>query len=210
MNFSIAAAEWKTAWQLRAFRFKTWIVVLSLMIILSCFSIFFHHIEQRQGGTLLNDWVLNMLPPHDVSIFIFLLIWATVGLGLLRAIGDPHFFLVVLYGYAILCVARFISISLVALEPPAGLIPLVDPLSNFFYGKKFVTKDLFFSGHTSTLFVIAFSFLGKKDRIFGFLAASAVGILVLIQHIHYTVDVITAPIFSFIAYKIAEKVSFLQ
>lgn len=96
------------------------------------------------------------------------------------------------------------------MEPPHGLIPLVDPVSNLFYGKKFVTKDLFFSGHTSTLLLISFCLQQKKDKYFTLLTGTTVGILVLIQHVHYTIDVITSPFFALIAYKMGKKLAFLQ
>jgi len=91
------------------------------------------------------------------------------------------------------------------LNPPAGLIPLIDPLSNPFYGKGFVTKDLFFSGHTSTLFVMYLCFDQKIDKYFSLVTSTIVGILVLVQHVHYTIDVLAAPIFAFFALKITKK-----
>jgi hypothetical protein len=209
MIFSIAITNWERAWQNKPFRIKLLITVPALVIILYCFTILFDYIQYRPG-TLLNDWVLNELPPHNVSVLIFIFIWSPVALAIVRSVKDPEFFLLALSMYTILTLFRLTSIYLVPLEPPKGLIPLIDPLGNRLYGNKFVTKDLFFSGHTSTMFGVAFCFSRKNDRIFGFLAAIAVGFLVLVQHIHYTVDVISAPIFSFIAYKIAQKLSFLQ
>jgi hypothetical protein len=209
MIFSIAAANWKPAWQKKPFRIKLLIAFPALIIVLYCFTILFAYIDQRPG-TLLNDWVLNELPPHNVSVLIFIFIWSPVALAIARSVKDPDFFLLALCTYTILTFLRLISIYLVPLDPPKGLIPLVDPLGNFLYEGKFVTKDLFFSGHTSTMFGLAFCFSRRNDRIFGFIAAIAVGFLVLVQHIHYTIDVISAPFFSFVAYKIAQKLSFLQ
>jgi len=209
MIFSIAAANWKHAWQKKPFRIKLLIAFPALIIVLYCFTILFDYIEYRPG-TLLNDWVLNELPPHNVSVLIFIFIWSPVALAIARSVKDPDFFLLALCTYTILTFLRLLSIYLVPLDPPKGLIPLIDPLGNRLYGSKFVTKDLFFSGHTSTMFGLAFCFSRRNDRILGFIAAIAVGFLVLVQHIHYTIDVISAPFFSFVAYKIAQKLSFLQ
>jgi PAP2 superfamily protein len=209
MIFSFPIAKWKQAWQKRPFRITLLVTLPALAVVLYYFTVLFDYIDQRPG-VLLNDWLLNLLPSYNVSVLIFIFIWSPVVLALVRSLKDPDFFLLALCTYTILTTLRLTSIYLVALEPPKGLIPLIDPLGNQLYGSKFVTKDLFFSGHTSTIFGLAFCFSRKKDRIFGFTAAIIVGVLVLVQHIHYTIDVVSAPFFSFIAYKMAQKLSYLQ
>jgi hypothetical protein len=195
---------WKVTWENKLFRKKVYIGLLVFLIIFTCLPFFFFYIEQRRG-ILLNDWILRTIPPYNVSALIFICIWATLLLTLARAFKEPDFFLLMLYSYSMVCIFRYVTMSLVPLETPAGLIPLVDPLSNLFYGKKFITKDLFFSGHTSTLFLMHLCFKRKSDKYFSLITTILVGALVLIQHVHYTVDVIAAPIFTFIAFKITKK-----
>jgi membrane-associated phospholipid phosphatase len=83
---------------------------------------------------------------------------------------------------------------------------LADPLSNAFYGSKFVTKDLFFSGHTSTLFIMFLCLTGRTDRILALIATVVVGILLLVQHVHYTLDVLCAPPLTWGIYRLVKKV----
>jgi hypothetical protein len=195
---------WKSAWENKVFRKRVYTGLLLTVVIFTCLPFFFQYIQQRPG-ILLNYWVLAAIPPHNVSVLIFICIWSTLLLTLIRAYKDPAFFLIMLYSYSVVCIFRYITMSLVPLETPTGLIPLVDPLSNLFYGKKFITKDLFFSGHTSTLFLMHLCFQHRRDKYFSLATTILVGAFVLVQHVHYTIDVLAAPIFTFIAYKITKK-----
>jgi hypothetical protein len=175
-----------------------------LIGILISFPFFFQYIEQRDGQSL-PDPVLDILPAANVSLPVFLSIWATTILFIIRSTKTPELFLTYMYGYVFLSLTRFATISLIPLNPPADLIPLIDPISNQFYGGSYVTKDLFFSGHTSTVCLFFFCFHRKIDRLIALFCTIAVGILVLVQHVHYTVDVIAAPIFTALCYLMAKK-----
>ena len=199
--------DWQVAWEDKVFRKRVFIGIFLFTAIFTGLPFFFQHIQHRQGISL-NDWVLGAIPAHNVSVLIFICIWATLALTLIRAYKQPQFFLLMLYSYSVLCIFRYITISLVPLDTPRGLIPLVDPISNLFYGKTFITKDLFFSGHTSSLFLMYLCFSKKIDKYFSIITTSMVAILVLVQHVHYTIDVLAAPIFTFIAFKITKKLIF--
>jgi membrane-associated phospholipid phosphatase len=92
------------------------------------------------------------------------------------------------------------------LNAQKGLIILVDPLSNIFYGNTFITKDLFYSGHTSTAFLMFLCLQKKPDKIFAVIATFMIGTLLLVQHVHYTVDVLAAPLFAFFSWYISNKI----
>jgi hypothetical protein len=149
---------------------------------------------------------LNQLPALNMSYPIFIIIWACTILMFIRAFQQPmEIFILFLWSYVLLSILRLVLISLVPLNPPIALQELKDPISNNFYGMKIVTKDLFFSGHISTLFLMFLCLQNKKVKI-GVLAATfIVTILLLIQHVHYTVDVLSAPLFAFGVYWLTKK-----
>ncbi|GAB3556517.1 phosphatase PAP2-related protein [Spirosoma fluminis] len=197
---------WKAAWQSPVFRRKFFIGLAGTIALLFTFPVFFQTIE-RHTGPVLSDWLLAQLPPQDVSIAIFLLIWATALLLLIRARRSPAVFMMFMYSYIIVSLSRMLSINLVPLDPPIGLIPLIDPISNAFYGKTYITKDLFYSGHTSTIFLMFLCFRRWWDRLLALIGSLLVGSLLLVQHVHYTVDVLGAFLFTYPLYWLGKKIA---
>jgi len=172
--------------------------------LLAFFPYFFQSIEHRHG-IILNDPVLRVLPPHNVSVPLFIIIWALSLLALVRAVQHPRMFLTFLWAFIPLSLFRMLTITLVPLDPPVGLVGLVDPLSNFFYGPKFVTHDLFFSGHTSTVFLLYLCLPGKADKKLALAVTLSVAVLLLVQHVHYTLDVLGGFLFGWISWWISAK-----
>jgi membrane-associated phospholipid phosphatase len=201
--------SWSKAWQERRFRNKTIIALLLVAIILTLLPTFFAFIEKREG-LVLQDYVLDAIPAIDVSIPTFVIIWSLVLLVFYRIYQNPRLFLVVAYGFILMCLARVLTISILPLNPPAGLIVLKDPIANIAYGGNgiFITKDLFYSGHTGNMFLFFLCLERKWDKIFALTASFLVGILVMIQHIHYSIDVIAAFIFTYFIYLGAKKLAF--
>lgn len=198
---------WSGYWKNKSFRVKfiTGIVLLALLIPL--FPVFFEYIEKRAGYQL-DDYLLSSLEPVNVSVLTFLIIWGMIAFTLYRCMKDPDMFLLLIWSYILLCFGRILSIYLVPLDPPKGLIELKDPLSGIFYGSQMVTKDLFFSGHTATLFTMFLCLKNRTDKAILLVSSFVIGILVLIQHVHYTLDVLAAFLFSYLFYRIAKR--FLQ
>jgi hypothetical protein len=204
----LLALEWKKAWANSSFKMKTVIGSFLLLLVLISFPKFFATIELR-NGIVLSDFLLEQLPSFDLSIPIFLLIWSTAILLIRRIIQSPTLFLQFLISFLLLCILRILTISSIPLNAPIGLIPLKDPISSLFYGGKeiFITKDLFFSGHTATQFLMFLSFQKKGDRIITGITSFAIALMVLVQHIHYTIDVIAAFPLSYIVYLLGKKIS---
>ena len=203
--------SWSEAWANNLFRTKAIGGIVAFIAILLFLPYFFAIIEARQG-IVLNDWLLPWIPARDFSVTIFIFVWSTSLLIIIRCIQQPAIFLRFIYLLIILTLTRIATISLFPLDPPAGLIHLKDPLTSLTYGgtEIFITKDLFFSGHTSNLFLMYFCLQKKRDKQFAILATVAVAILVLVQHVHYSIDVLMAVVFTYLLVKATEKFSFFS
>ncbi len=203
-TFITIRQEWHEAWITPSFRRKVIIGMAILIPILGFLPYFFQSIELRHG-IVLNDLILRVLTPHNVSVPLFIIIWALSLLSIVRAVQHPRMFLTFLWAFIPLTLFRMLTITLVPLDPPVGLVGLVDPLSNFFYGPKFVTHDLFFSGHTSTVFLLYLCLPGKVDKKLAMIVTLSVAILLLVQHVHYTYDVLGGFLFGWIAWRISTR-----
>jgi hypothetical protein len=126
---------------------------------------------------------------------------------LYRLIQDPKKFLWFAWAFNLETAFRFITIYLVALEPPIGLVDLHDPLAEILiYGDKLaITKDLFFSGHTATMVFVCFFLPTVKEKWLAFGLSLVLVSLLLIQHVHYSIDVLAAPLFTLAAIWIVKK-----
>ncbi len=201
--------NWRIAWKSRHFRTKFSLSLVAIGIIVSSFSAFFQLINSRQGSVL-HDWVLEQIPPADVSLLVFFSIWSVALLSAVRFLKNPALFLTFLIGYGLVTLCRFFTIYFFPLNPPPGLVELTDPISNAFYGDRFVTKDLFFSGHTSSVFLMFLCLQKPADKWFALVATLLVGAGVLIHHVHYTIDVLAAPVFTWLVWLAARKLAVVE
>ncbi|MBK0380805.1 phosphatase PAP2-related protein [Mucilaginibacter segetis] len=192
---------WMAALKAPDKRFKILTGTVLIFIVLSTLPAFFGHIEKREG-IVLNDWLLAHIPAYNVSVIIFAIIWGIATLTVIRALYNPDIYIKYVWTLLLINIARIISIELVALNPPKGLIRLSDPLTGIFYGNANITKDLFFSGHTAILVLIFLCLEKRSDKIVCFIGIITVAILLLIQHIHYSIDVLAAPVIVYILFTI--------
>jgi hypothetical protein len=206
-NGSVTRSEasglgWSEAWKNPVFRWKLLTGMILFIAILSALPFFFLAIEAR-NGRVLTDFVLELIPPRNTSVAVFFLIWSSCLLLIIRIFRDPHMLLVTLWSYNGVTLLRMACIGLISLNPPVGLIPLADPITNLFYGAHYITHDLFFSGHTTTVFLVFLCLKKKSDRVYALFATILLAILLLVQHVHYTIDVLAAPLFTYIVYRFA-------
>jgi hypothetical protein len=205
ISASYQSYSWSEAIRNDHVKKKLIIGLIGMFALLISFPFFFQYIEQREG-MMLKDPVLDRLQPRDMSIPIFALLWSISILVIIRGIKDAKFFITCIYGFIFVYLSRFLTIYFFPLNPPADLIPLVDPISNMFYGESYITKDLFYSGHTASQFLFFLCFRRKIDRLLALFSTIAIGYMVLVQHVHYTVDVLAAPVFTYLSYIIARKI----
>ncbi len=203
---SHTAKRWRSALQVKSFRNK--IIITSILLGACAFSasIVFQYAQHREG-LLLNDYLLNRLPVLNLSAWIFTVLYILLVVSVLSLLTKPNLFLTALQAYVILTIFRFITILLTPLEPPSGILILYDPFVQHLFYQQTVTKDLFFSGHTSILILMAFVVPGLYLRVTLIIGATAVAVMLLLQHVHYTVDILAAPLFAWLAFLLAKKTS---
>lgn len=203
-NISLSIKEsWKETISNTSDRVKLIIGSVLILIILSLMPQFFNKIEKR-NGVVLHDWILAAVPPHNVSIAIFIVIWGMGLLILYRALYKPRIYITYVWALIVVCLVRMATISFVALNPPIGLIPLADPLTGIFYGEASITKDLFFSGHIATLTLIFLCLDKKSDKWIALTSIILVACLLVVQHIHYSIDILASPIITYTCFRLAK------
>lgn len=172
---------------------------------------FLNFVQQRKG-ILLNDYLLNIIPAVDVSIPLSVFCYMPVVLAILISLPYAKNFLIGLQTYALVTTLRMLTIFLVPLEAPAGYVHITDPfMHSMVYAGQVINKDLFFSGHTSTMIVLLLMVPQRWKSLFSFFAVM-VATLVLVQHAHYTIDVIAAPFFTLFVYQfvnVAHSIKFV-
>lgn len=195
--------NWRETWSSSLQRAQLLIGSI-LMIIISFMLPPFFNLIQKRNGPVIHDAVLAAIPAHNVSWAIFTVIWGIGFYALWRGIEKPTIYITYLWTFIFITILRVLAISFVPLDPPAGLIVLTDPLTAVFYGRSTITKDLFFSGHTSILFLAFLCLERKWDKILALIGTCIVACLLLVQHVHYTIDIIAAPIIIYPVYRVVK------
>lgn len=148
------------------------------------------------------DLVLDHIPVFDVdTIFIYgpFFIWIIVSVIGLRS---PQKIPFILKSIALFVFIRSGFITLTHIGPFPDQIIVGNPgdlIRKFTFG-----GDLFFSAHTGLPFLMALVFSYNKElRAFFILCAVYFGVIVLMAHLHYTIDVMSAFFITYTIYHIA-------
>ena len=212
-QINLALRRWKFAFSDKKFRYSFISFTLILAVQMAFIAEYQLFIETREG-VVFTDPVLEKLPVYALDTVTFIAIYSAHLLAIIIALFRPEKVFQLVLGYLFVYFFRAISMYLIPLEPPIGIIPLHDPFLIWFGDGQIITKDLFYSGHTSTTFMIFLVTDNIKAKIFIFIALIFVIFGILLQRVHYTVDVYAAFFFSFTAYRlglyIIKKLNFKQ
>ena len=196
--------DWRTAWRNRFFREQFLISLIALLLAMVLMRLFLSYVETRNGIGL-PDPLLPLLGPFDLKWIVYGFIYSAFLLALASFALRPFALLVVLRGMTLLILLRVVFLYLLPLDPPPGIIPLADPFLRMPVVFPPTSRDLFFSWPTAVLTLFGFSAQWRDIRIIFYSAAGVVSLLLLLQHAHYTLDVLAAPVFAFVAYVVARE-----
>ncbi len=116
-------------------------------------------------------------------------------------VRDPKIIPFTFAATALFVIVRSLFISLTHIGPfPTQIVVDSNIISKFAFG-----GDLFFSGHTGLPFLMALIFWRNIYlRVLFILSAISFGIIVLLAHLHYSIDVLSAFFITYSIYHIAE------
>lgn len=193
--------NWRSEWQRISFRYNLALAGIILVGILLLSTKFLIYAETRKG-LFFNDLLLRFLPSYDLSGLIFFIIYSSLFIGISHVSQYPYRLIPAFYVYTVVLICRMLSIYFFPLEAPLNIIVLRDPFVEYFTGAGTpITKDLFFSGHTATLCIVYLFAKNRWLKIFFLISTIAVAIFLLLQHVHYTMDVVAAPFIVFGGYR---------
>jgi hypothetical protein len=180
------------------------ITAIIVTAVIVAFSHFLHFVEQREG-VVLDDPILKSFNPIDLTWLTFALIYLSLIIFVVTTFNKPSKLLISFQAYGMMLIFRTIAMYLTPFEAPTAIILLDDPFVQFFAKGDILTKDLFFSGHTGTLFLLFLLAENKSLKSVFLILTLMVGTAVLLQHVHYSIDVFVAPFVAYGSYKIIKK-----
>jgi len=196
--------NWRDGFKSSKIKIEFTATLILLILILIALANFLNFVETREG-VVLNDPLLNVFEPVDLTWLSFGLIYISLVIALTVFLKNPELLITAFQSYIILTILRITAMYLLPLNPPAKMIPLGDPFVEFFGTGQLLTKDLFFSGHTATFFLLFLLADSKSLKIFFLISTILVAVVVLLQHVHYSIDVLAAPFFSYCSFVLIKK-----
>ncbi|MCX6715843.1 MAG: phosphatase PAP2-related protein [Candidatus Taylorbacteria bacterium] len=171
----------------------------------------------ERASNFVDDIVLSNMPTYNVDwVFVWgpIIFWVVLAYFLLK---DPKKLPFTLKTVSLFVVIRAFFVIMTHLGPPPDHSPLTvfgtnwvadflgtNPVFSFIFSSG---ADLFFSGHTGLPFILALVFWEMKGlRVFCLATSVFFGIIVLLGHLHYTIDVASAFFITFAIYHIATHI----
>ena len=208
MNSSVKTNEsiWLPLLKTSKFRIQFFLTIFFLLSALFVYRNFLDFAEARPG-IVIPDPILKLYNPIDLTWLIFGIIYLCLIIGVFALAKKPEKLLLAFQTYTAVVVVRIIAMYLMPFEAPEKLIVLKDPFVEMFGSGESLTKDLFFSGHTTTLFMLFLVVESKKLKYVFLISTIVVGVTIVLQHVHYVIDVFAAPFFTYTCYALVSSLN---
>ena len=180
------------------------ISIILLVIAITAYGIAGDYLSDHTNYVIAHDLILDNFGPYNLAIIFIWLFLIIIFTGFLYPlIFKPHDLPRVLNMFSFLLLVRSGFILFTHLQVPLDAVIIKFP--GIFQGLNF-SNDLFFSGHVAIPFLGFLIFKENRALRYFMLASSIIlGITVLLMHVHYSIDVLSAFFITYGVYKIGEK-----
>lgn len=195
--------RYRESWFDRHFRYSVpfGFFIFALSIIANTYAGIY---ATEKASNPVTDIILSNTRAYSVDELFVYGVLALIAVVTFLCLHHPKRLPFVLHSFALFYFIRAIFVTLTHLGPYPSQIPL--DFTNRLVTLLFGGNDLFFSGHTGAPFLLALIFWNDKKLRYIFLTWSVFfGIVVLMGHIHYTIDVLSAFFITYGIYHIALK-----
>lgn len=160
---------------------------------------FMPFVENREDGFRYTDRILEWIHPKDCSVWNAVLLYLSAAACAWDHIWSMETAVQWVQVHTMFCFCRMFCLFMIPLLPPNGYIPMRDPLVDWATGStdEPLSRDLLPSGHCA--FVTANFMMATSEEalyIHG-ICMVVIPILLLVQHVHYTIDVFVAYFIAF-------------
>ncbi len=162
--------------------------------------------SNKQASNFVTDIVLSNTPAFDVYYAYVYGAMLLIALIVLTCLKKPASIPFVLKSIALFTLVRAFCISLTHLGPFPSQTDIDSGLFITSFPSFFTGNGYFFSGHTGLPFLMALTFWEAKYLRFAFLGFTVIlATAVLLGHLHYSIDVVSAFFISFGVFSIAKE-----
>jgi hypothetical protein len=183
----------------------SFLLSISILVIALVVNYYAGLYANERASNSVTDVILSNIRLYDIDgMFIYgpLVIWIVAVFALLTRPRRIPFMLKSI-GLFILIRSIFISLTHIGPFPTRAIINFTGLLGSIFPSG----ADLFFSGHTGLPFLLALIFWENIYlRVLYIISALFFGTIVLMGHLHYSIDVLAAFFITYTIYHIAESI----
>jgi hypothetical protein len=182
---------------------KSWIYLIASIVFLLFIAFIFNRFlawNESREGIYFDDPFFKFYKAKDYSWSIMLPLYGAILFFVFYFRNQPIKLTRLVLAYALAIAFRMITLYLFPFYADDDAVKLFDPiLNNFVYPNNYVARDLFYSGHAALLLLMMWTMPKGNLRWIYLVITLLVSLFLVLQKVHFSIDILAAPFFSLIA-----------